>query len=59
MTLPQISGTKFSPDATRFGRLFFLEPSGGRMIAVPALMAATVVMEVYWPSPKIGKLIPI
>ncbi|SOE99519.1 hypothetical protein SAMN05446635_7541 [Burkholderia sp. OK233] len=31
MTLPRISGTNVSADATRSGRLFFLELSGGRI----------------------------
>jgi DNA-binding beta-propeller fold protein YncE len=34
MTLPRISGTNVSADATRSGRLFFLELSGGRIHSI-------------------------
>ena len=34
MTLPQISGTHVSADATRYGRLFFLELSGRRIHSI-------------------------
>ncbi|CAB3800940.1 3-hydroxyacyl-CoA dehydrogenase [Pararobbsia alpina] len=34
MTLPQISGAPVSADATRSGRLFFLELSGGRIDSI-------------------------
>jgi DNA-binding beta-propeller fold protein YncE len=34
MTMPQIGGTNVSADATRSGRLFFLELSGGRIHSI-------------------------
>ncbi|MFM0268689.1 3-hydroxyacyl-CoA dehydrogenase, partial [Paraburkholderia sediminicola] len=34
MTLPRISGANVSADATRSGRLFFLELSGGRIHSI-------------------------